>query len=93
MKNGMGTRILASTSGGPASVTACRHRPPGVPMGRRRTVTDDSGSLAITAWTCPDCGELVEEIRILSGEGQWQRSSVRYTVASPDIGRLAVGGH
>jgi hypothetical protein len=28
-------------------------------------VVDDSGSLSITVWACADCGELVEEVRIL----------------------------
>jgi hypothetical protein len=43
----------------------CRHRPPAVLQGRRPTVVDDSGSLSITVWACAECGELVEEVRIL----------------------------
>lgn len=48
-----------------SQATLCRHRPVAVLQERRRTVVDDSGSLAITAWTCAECGELVEEVRIL----------------------------
>ncbi len=50
-------------------------------QGRSRTVIDDSGSLAITAWTCADCGELIEELRILSRDGTVPRPSSRYVVA------------
>lgn len=34
--------------------------------GSIRTVVDDAGSLAVTVWTCASCGDLVEEIRLLS---------------------------
>ena len=46
-----------------------------------RTVIDDSGSLAITAWTCATCGDLVEEILLLSREGGRRLHPIRYTVA------------
>lgn len=46
-----------------------------------RTVLDDSGSLAITAWPCARCGGVTEEIRILSRYGKAQPRRVRYAVA------------
>jgi hypothetical protein len=48
-----------------------------------RTVLDDSGFLAITAWTCSRCGGVIEEIRILAQDGKAQPRPVRYAVASP----------
>lgn len=71
----------------PMAAVACRHRHAAVSKGRSRTVTDDSGSLAIRAWTCAECGQLVEEIHILSRDGTAERPTIRYAVASPD--RLA----
>lgn len=44
----------------------CDHKAHGVMSGTSRTVLDDSGSLAITAWICSKCGRVVEEIRILT---------------------------
>ena len=35
-----------------------------------RTVLDDNGSLAITAWTCGECHSVNQEISILSEGGQ-----------------------
>ena len=58
----------------------CTHREGRVLNGRSRTVTDDSGSLAITAWTCARCGGLIEEIRILSQDGKADRHRIRYAV-------------
>ena len=46
-----------------------------------RTVIDDSGSLAITAWTCVICSKVIEEIQILSRDGTAQQHKIRYTVA------------
>ena len=43
---------------------ACRHCYDTVMGGRGRTVLDDSGTLAITAWTCARCGGVTEEVRI-----------------------------
>jgi hypothetical protein len=59
----------------------CAHRGGLWMSSRRRTVVDDSGSLAITAWTCADCGELIEEIRILSRDGRPGLRPIRYAVA------------
>jgi ribosomal protein S27E len=41
---------------------ACRHCYDTVIGGAGRTVLDDSGTLAITAWTCARCGGVIEEI-------------------------------
>jgi hypothetical protein len=67
---------------------------PGIVTGETgRTVLDDSGSLAITAWTCSRCGGVVEEIRILAQNGKAQPSPVRYAVASPHSNRPAQFAH
>lgn len=69
---------------------ACRHCYDTVMGGRGRTVLDDSGTLAITAWTCARCGGVIEEIRIMAQEGKARPRPIRYAVAPPrSIGRLA----
>jgi hypothetical protein len=68
----------------------CRHRRSSSPAGSGRTVTDDSGSLAITVWSCALCGDLVEEIHLLSRGGKSQPYPIRYAVApQPVIGGQA----
>lgn len=58
--------------------------------GTSRTVRNDSGSLAITAWTCARCGGVIEEIRILMQNERVRSRPIRYAVAPPQsIGRLA----
>jgi hypothetical protein len=52
-----------------------------VVAGTSRTVLDDNGSLAITAWTCGECGSVNEEIGILSENGQVIPRPNRYVVA------------
>ena len=48
-----------------------------------RTVVDDSGSLAITAWRCPGCDEVViEEIYILARDGEARPRRIRYAVVT-----------
>jgi len=44
---------------------ACPHCYDTVMGGRSRTVLDDSGTLAITAWTCTKCSRVYEEVRIM----------------------------
>lgn len=69
---------------------ACRHCYDTVIGGTSRTVLDDSGTLAITAWTCARCGGVIEEIRIMAQDGKAQPRPIRYAVAPPrSIGRLA----
>lgn len=73
------------TNGSWTSMAAalCPHRRGAVAKGRSRTVTDDSGTLAITAWTCADCGELIEEIHILSRDGKAESRPARYSLVPP----------
>jgi hypothetical protein len=60
---------------------ACDHRNNGLLKQTSRTVLDDSGSLAITAWTCSKCGGVIEEIYILAQDGTTQTGSARFAVA------------
>jgi len=70
---------------------ACRHCYDTVTGGTSRTVLDDSGTLAITAWTCAKCGGVIEEIRIMVQDGKAQPRPIRYAVAAPhSIGRPAL---
>ena len=62
---------------------ACRHCYDTVTGGTGRTVLDDSGTLAITAWTCARCGRVIEEIRIMVQDGKAQPRPIRYAVAPP----------
>lgn len=60
----------------------CDHRNNGLLQQRTsRTVLDDSGSLAITAWTCSKCGGVIEKIYILAQDGTTQAGSARFAVA------------
>jgi hypothetical protein len=61
----------------------CDHRTNGLLNQTSRTVLDDSGSLAITAWTCSKCGGVFEEIRILTQDGKTQTRPIRFAVAPP----------
>ena len=49
--------------------------------GTVRTILDDSGSLAITAWKCESCGGVIEEIQILLRYGKAQPRRIRYAVS------------
>ena len=60
---------------------ACRHGHDALIGGRGRTVLDDSGTLAITAWTCARCGGVIEEIRIMVQDGKAQPRPIRCAVA------------
>lgn len=70
----------------PIPGTLCRHLRGAVSPAGSRTVVDESRSLAITAWTCADCGDLIEEIRILSRGGGVQSVPIRYAVVPQAIG-------
>jgi hypothetical protein len=65
--------------------TACRHCYDTVIGGTGRTVLDDSGTLAITAWTCARCGRVIEEVRIMVQNGKAQPRPIRYAVAPPHL--------
>ena len=59
---------------------ACRHGYDQVMGGRGRTVLDDSRTLAITAWTCAECGGVIEEVRIVVQDRKAQPRLIRYAV-------------
>ena len=61
----------------------CRHWYDAAMGGRGRTVLDDSGTLAITAWTCARCGGVIEEVRIMLQGRKSQPRPIRYVVAPP----------
>jgi len=74
--------------------TACRHCYATVIGGTGRTVLDDSGTLAITAWTCARCGRVIEEVRIMVQDGKTQLRPIRYAMAPPhSTGRPTPGAH
>jgi len=60
----------------------CQYCRDTVPGETSRTVLDDSGFLAITAWTCSRCGVVIEEIRILAQAGMAQPPPVRFALAA-----------
>ena len=78
-KNQVGTSAMRPTSN---LHVECRHRRSSAYAGPVRTVIDDSGSLAITVWTCTLCGVLIEEIRVLSRDGSSRPYPIRYAVPS-----------
>ena len=62
----MSPMLIAEQSGSAMRCERCH----GIMMnGSSRTVLDDSGSLAITAWRCSSCDGVIEEIQILSRYG------------------------
>jgi hypothetical protein len=73
---------------------ACRHCYDTIMGERGRTVLDDSGTVAITAWTCATCGGVIEEVRIMGQDGKAQLRPIRYAVAPPhSAGRLSPVAH
>lgn len=69
---------------------ACRHCYDTVMGERGRTVLDDSGTLAITAWTCATCGGVIEEVRIMVQDGRAQPRPIQYAeTPRHSIGRPA----
>lgn len=74
--------------------TGCRHCYDTVMGGKGRTVLDDSGTLAITAWICARCGRVIEEVRLLVEDGKAEPRPIRYAVApSHWTGRPTLGAH
>jgi hypothetical protein len=57
---------------------ACQHCYDTVMGGRGRTVLDDSGILAITAWTCATCGGVLEKVRIMVQGRKTHLRPIRY---------------
>ena len=59
-------RCVSMVAAATSSRANCRHGQADRVAGPFRTVVDDSGSLAITAWTCAACGEDIEPARLKS---------------------------
>jgi hypothetical protein len=77
IKNRRCVSMVAATS----SRANCRHGQADRVAGPFRTVVDDSGSLAITAWTCAACGDVIEALHLLSRDGKTQPYPIRRAVA------------
>ncbi len=60
--------------------------------GKSRTVLDDSGALAITAWWCRSCDEVIEEVRTRPRYGDIKARRVRYAVRPWDTASVAPDG-
>ncbi len=75
-------RFVSLATAATSSRANCRHGQADRAAGPVRTVVDDSGSLAITAWTCAACGNLIEELHLLSRDGKTQPYPIRRAVAS-----------
>ncbi|MCS6288102.1 MAG: hypothetical protein H8K10_03900 [Nitrospira sp.] len=73
--------LVSMATSATMSRSRCRHRPADRVAGPVRTVVDDSRSLAITAWTCAACGNLIEELHLLSRDGAAQPYPIRHAVA------------
>ena len=87
-------RFVSMATAATSSGANCRHGQADRVAGPVRTVVDDSGSLAITAWTCAACGNLIEELHLLSRNGKARPYPVRHAVASQtETGRLAALPH
>jgi hypothetical protein len=48
--------------------------------GHRYDLPDGANRIAVTAWRCPACDELAEEILLIPSQGQGQRRHFRYRV-------------
>ncbi len=75
-------RFVSMATTATSSRVNCRHGEADRVAGAVRTVVDDGGSLAITAWTCAACGNLIEELHLLSRGGKTQPYPIRRAVAS-----------
>jgi len=87
-------RFVSMATAATSSGANCRHGQADRVAGPVRTVVDDSGSLAITAWTCAACGDVIEELHLLSRDGKTQPYPIRHAVASQaETRRLAALPH
>ena len=75
-------RFVSMATAATSSRANCRHGQADRVAGPFRTVVDDSGSLAITAWTCAACGDVIEALHLLSRDGKTQPYPIRRAVAS-----------
>lgn len=86
-------RLLEFTSNGRTfrkkDPTTCDHRNRGLLKQTSRTVLDDSGFLAITAWTCSKCGGIIEEVYILARDGKTRARPARFAVSPSPSNRWA----
>ena len=69
----------------PVVLALCNYCHKSVIPGASRTVLDDNGSLAITAWTCRKCGSVNEEIGMLAKNGQLIPRPNRYVVVTATV--------
>jgi len=83
-------RFVSMATAATSSRANCRHGRGDRVAGPVCTVVDDSESLAITAWTCVACGNLIEELHLLSRDGTARPYPIRHAVV-PQVqtGRLA----
>ncbi len=75
-------RFVSMAAATTSSRANCRHGQADRVAGLFRTVVDDSRSLAITAWTCAACGDVIEVLHLLSRDGKTQPYPIRRAVAS-----------
>jgi hypothetical protein len=75
-------RFVSLAAAATSSRANCRHGQADRFAGPVRTVVDDSGSLAITAWTCAVCGDVIEELHLLSRDGKTEPYPIRRAVSS-----------
>ena len=80
-------RFVSMATAATSSRANCRHGQADRVAGPVRTVVDDSGSLAITVWTCAACGHLIEELHLLSRDGTARPYPIRHVVASQAASR------
>jgi hypothetical protein len=85
--------VTYHSASGQGAASRCRHEEHAFGLGPVRTVLDDSGTLAIKAWTCAKCGGLMEEIQILSRPSFLKPVASRYvqtTKAAREPGATAM---
>ncbi len=75
-------RFVSMATAATSSRANCRHGEADRVAGPFRTVVDDSRSLAITAWTCASCGDVIEELHLLSRDEKTQPYPICHAVAS-----------
>ena len=73
-------RFVSMATAATSSRANCRHGQADRVAGPVRTVVDDSGSLAITAWTCAACGDRIEDLHLLSRDGTARPYPIRHAV-------------
>jgi DNA-directed RNA polymerase subunit RPC12/RpoP len=59
----------------------CEHCSRMIVTKKSRTMMNDYGSLAVTAWRCARCGGITEEVRVLEPAAGGEAYRSRYAVA------------